>query len=183
MANSVQERSASRSSARSTDSCVNVERKKDTVRLRDNKSGRTLLKITPEEWRAFVSGVKAGNFNDRAMPQQVRASPLAAFLLEVIRDATADDDSQGRVLRFWRFVRATGLVFAGVAIGGAIVVGAAVAGGAALTGIRPHVALGLGACGGATFLLAATFRAGRCILALARALSDNKGKGSGTPAP
>jgi len=146
-----------------------VERKEDVILLRDSKNGgRTLLKLTPEEWSSFVRDVKA--FDDPTASQQVLVGPLsfANVLLQVSRDATIDDESQGRVLRFWRFVRATWLLFAGVAIGGASFVGAAVAGGAVLCGIQPHTALGLGACGGATVLITATVGTGHFILSLVR---------------
>jgi len=173
MGSSIQERNTWRTRTTCANgSCVEVERDKNTVRLRDKKNGRTIRKFTAEEWHEFTRGIKAGHFDDPAQPQHVPASPLANFLLQVIRDATVDDASQGRVLRFWRFVRATWLAFAAVAIGGAVIVGAAVAGGAALCGVHSHVALGLGACGSATFLITATFRTGRCILMLVRALSD-----------
>jgi hypothetical protein len=125
-----------------------------------------------ERAHVVASTAKASEFDDTAQPQQVIASPLAMFLLQVSRDATVDDASQGRVLKFWRFVRATWLAFAAVTIVGAVIFGTAVAGGAVLIGLHPHMALGLGVGGSATFLITATFRAGRCILLLVRALSD-----------
>jgi hypothetical protein len=37
----------------------------DTVGIRDNKDpDGPVLNFTPAEWRAFVGGVKAGEFND-----------------------------------------------------------------------------------------------------------------------
>lgn len=173
MGNSVQEHwTRRRSTTCSNGSCVEIACNNDVIRLRNSKNGRMVLKFTLEEWRAFTRSIKAGEFDDSAQPQEVAGSPLATFLLLLIRDATVDDVSQGRVLKFWKFVRGTWLAFAGVAIVGAVIVGGAVAGGAALAGFHPHVALGLGAGGCATLLITATFRIGRCLRVLVRALSD-----------
>jgi hypothetical protein len=111
------------------------------------------------------------------------ASPLATFLLQVIRAATVDDESQGRVLKLFRFVRATWLAFAAVVIVGAVVLGVAVAGAARVLGLHPQVALGLGAGGSALFLIAAVFRIGRCILFLLRKLSGTGQRGASLSGP
>jgi hypothetical protein len=111
------------------------------------------------------------------------ASPLATFLLQVIRAATVDDESQGRVLKLFRFVRATWLAFAAVVIVGAVVLGVAVAGTARVLGLHPQVALGLGASGSALFLIAAVFRIGRCISFLLRKLSGTGQRGASLSGP
>ena len=53
-----------RSSFCGDSSCVEVAFTTDGVRVRDSKSiGGLELVFTPSEWAAFVSGVKAGEFN------------------------------------------------------------------------------------------------------------------------
>lgn len=44
--------------------CVKVAIRKDCIGVRDSKdSENTTLVFTPEEWDAFVTGVKAGEFD------------------------------------------------------------------------------------------------------------------------
>lgn len=176
------------STTRSTGSCIEVGgADDDTAPTRDTKNGRgAAQKFTPEEWRAFMRSAKADEFDDRvSLGRQAQASPLAYFLLELYERMTVDDVSQGRALKMLRFTRTTGLAFAGVIIGGAVLFGTAMAGGAAMVGVHPQVAMSLGAGGSALFLVTATFRAVRGILALFRALSDTgpRGNSPGGAAP
>lgn len=102
----------------------------------------------------------------------VPASALASFVLQLIEVATLDDASQGRVLKLFRFFRATWLALAAVSIIRAVIFGAAVAGAATLLGLHPYVAIGVGTAGSAVMLVRDAIRAGRCALALLRALAD-----------
>lgn len=44
--------------------CVQVAIRKDIIGVRDSKdSDKTTLTFTPQEWEAFISGVKAGEFD------------------------------------------------------------------------------------------------------------------------
>ncbi len=44
--------------------CVQVAIRKDVIGLRDSKdSQKTTLTFTPDEWDAFIKGVKAGEFD------------------------------------------------------------------------------------------------------------------------
>jgi hypothetical protein len=46
------------------DQCVTVAMRQDVVGVRDTKdSSKTTLCFTAQEWRAFVKGVKAGEFD------------------------------------------------------------------------------------------------------------------------
>lgn len=53
------------SSACSSGGCVAVQVTEGTVRVKDTKTGdaQTLLTFDAEEWRAFVAGVKKGEFD------------------------------------------------------------------------------------------------------------------------
>jgi len=54
-----------RSSRCATSECIEVARERDTVLVRDSKSPETpALRYTPEEFRAFAEGIKAGDFDD-----------------------------------------------------------------------------------------------------------------------
>jgi hypothetical protein len=45
--------------------CVEIAREQDMILLRDSKSPETpALRYTPEEFRAFLEGAKAGEFDD-----------------------------------------------------------------------------------------------------------------------
>jgi hypothetical protein len=115
-------------------------------------------------------------------PRTANPSALAQFLLEVIRDATADDASQRRSLKFWRFVRATWLAFACLAIAASLILGAATAGTAMLLGFHARLALGIGAGSSSSVILAAAFGMGRGVRLLVRALSESDGRKSGRSA-
>ena len=56
-----------RSSWCSTSSCVEVAQVNGAVAVRDSKTadGAVLL-YTPEEWHAFIAGVKAGEFDNHS---------------------------------------------------------------------------------------------------------------------
>lgn len=55
-----------RSSACAGSGCVEVTRLDRNVAVRDSKAPGPLLTYTPEEWAAFIAGVKAGEFDDFA---------------------------------------------------------------------------------------------------------------------
>ena len=44
--------------------CVEVARQDDMIIVRDSKERCTVLRSTVEQWRTFVQGVKAGEFDD-----------------------------------------------------------------------------------------------------------------------
>jgi uncharacterized protein DUF397 len=56
-----------RKSTRSQDTnCVEVAYRGGEVRVRDTKNrAAALVAVTPDDWRAFVNGVKAGEFDRR----------------------------------------------------------------------------------------------------------------------
>ncbi|GLY29846.1 DUF397 domain-containing protein [Kineosporia sp. NBRC 101731] len=46
------------------DQCVEVRRQGMQVQVRDTKNaGDGILTFSPDEWRAFITGVKAGEFD------------------------------------------------------------------------------------------------------------------------
>lgn len=47
-----------------TGECVEVTRDDDAIVIRDSKNPAFNLRYTRQEWRAFVLGVKAGDFDD-----------------------------------------------------------------------------------------------------------------------
>ncbi len=47
-----------------TGECVEVARDGDAIVVRDSKNPAQKLRYTRQEWRAFVIGVKAGDFDD-----------------------------------------------------------------------------------------------------------------------
>jgi len=51
-----------RSSRCSAGNCVEVEITLDRVRLRNSTSPEQMVDLTPDEWAAFVAGVRAGEF-------------------------------------------------------------------------------------------------------------------------
>lgn len=58
----------------STGNCVDVVKRRDgTVVVTDtkNKTGDVELMFTPEEWKSFIRGVMAGQFNHPALPYDV----------------------------------------------------------------------------------------------------------------
>lgn len=58
-------RKSSRSGA--SDNCVEVTLRPDSVGVRNSKDAEgTCLRFTIEEWRAFIDGAKAGEFDIRA---------------------------------------------------------------------------------------------------------------------
>lgn len=56
-----------RTSTRSQDTnCVEVAYRAGEVRVRDTKNRAVgMVAVTPQDWRAFVDGVKAGEFDRR----------------------------------------------------------------------------------------------------------------------
>jgi hypothetical protein len=54
-----------RTSTRSQDTnCVEVAYRAGEVRVRDTKNREALVvTVAPEDWRAFIAGVKAGDFD------------------------------------------------------------------------------------------------------------------------
>lgn len=56
-------RKSSRSSGEGQ--CVEVARVDDTIGVRDTKLGEAspVLEFTPDEWRAFIAGMKDGEFD------------------------------------------------------------------------------------------------------------------------
>jgi len=53
-----------RSSYCHSGACVEVAQYSDLISIRDSKDpDGTALHFTPEEWKAFVAGVKAGEFD------------------------------------------------------------------------------------------------------------------------
>lgn len=52
-----------RSSLCGAGNCVEVASLGDGVAVRDSKGGTDLLVFTADEWRAFVGGVKIGEFD------------------------------------------------------------------------------------------------------------------------
>lgn len=53
-----------KSTASGVSGCVEVRFAPDEVRVRDTKDKNgTVLTFTPDEWRAFVSGVQLGEFD------------------------------------------------------------------------------------------------------------------------
>jgi hypothetical protein len=54
-----------RSAQCSSHSCIEVAALPDGVAIRDSKAGDsgTVLVFTSDEWRAFVTGIKAGEFD------------------------------------------------------------------------------------------------------------------------
>ena len=57
----------SRSTKCANSSCVEAARHGGTVLIRDSKDPNSpTLSYTPEEWRAFIAGVKAGEFDHLA---------------------------------------------------------------------------------------------------------------------
>jgi hypothetical protein len=155
------------------------------VLLRRTRRARRgpVLVFTPDEWRSFVSEVKGGDFDDHPRSELPQASPLGYFVLQLIRDATVDENQHGLTLDLFRFVRTTGLAFAGVIIAGSTCFAAALACGSFAFGAHPHVAISLGASGGALFLVTATFQAVRCIRALLRALDGLRQPGGSPGGP
>jgi hypothetical protein len=54
-----------KSSKCATSECVEVTRERDMILLRDSKSPETpAFRYTTEEFRAFLEGAKAGEFDD-----------------------------------------------------------------------------------------------------------------------
>lgn len=43
--------------------CVAVKLASDTVKVRHTKNPKRILTFTPAEWKAFIGGVKAGEFD------------------------------------------------------------------------------------------------------------------------
>jgi hypothetical protein len=43
--------------------CVEAARELETVRIRKTADPATVIGVTPEEWRAFIDGVKRGEFD------------------------------------------------------------------------------------------------------------------------
>ena len=44
--------------------CVMVAKRNDVIGVRHSKDGsKTTLEFTPDEWNAFINGVKAGEFD------------------------------------------------------------------------------------------------------------------------
>jgi hypothetical protein len=55
-------------------SCVGVELMPDGVSVVDTKASGPALRFTPDEWSAFVAGVKAGEFDlEPGSGEQARA--------------------------------------------------------------------------------------------------------------
>lgn len=56
-----------RTSTRSQDTnCVEVAYDKGTVLVRDSKNrAAAVVSVTPEDWRSFIDGIKAGEFDRR----------------------------------------------------------------------------------------------------------------------
>jgi hypothetical protein len=53
-----------KSSASASSDCVEVALSSDSVLVRDSKERRaSVLEFTASEWRAFISGVRAGEFD------------------------------------------------------------------------------------------------------------------------
>jgi len=53
-----------RTSTRSQDTnCVEVAYSGGEVRVRDTKNRAAVVAVAPDDWRAFVAGVKAGEFD------------------------------------------------------------------------------------------------------------------------
>ena len=44
--------------------CVEISRQDDRIVLRNSALPRAVVRYTPEEWRAFVAGLRAGEFDD-----------------------------------------------------------------------------------------------------------------------
>jgi len=153
------------------------------MNLRQRHRRSPVLEFTPDELRSFVSDVKGGDFDDHPRSELLQASPLGNFVLQLIRDATVDENQSRLTLDLFRFARTTGLAFAGVIIAGSTCFGTALACGSYALGARPHVAISLGASGGALFLVTAAFHAARCIRALLRALDGHRQPGASPSRP
>jgi hypothetical protein len=54
-----------RASYCASNECLEVARQDDLILLRDSKEASgSVLRYAPEEWLAFVRGIKAGEFDD-----------------------------------------------------------------------------------------------------------------------
>lgn len=148
------------------------------VLVRDAKRRRrgAVLTFTPQEWRAIIKAIKTGEF-DNGRAELVQVGPLGNFVLQFVRDATVDQNQHELTIDLFRFARTTCLAFAGAIIFGSACFGAALACGSYAFGTHPHIAISLGAGGGAVFMLTATLQAVRCMRALLWALSGLRRQG------
>ena len=46
--------------------CVEIAKQDDMILLRNSQAPGTAVRYTPEEWRAFAQGFRAGEFDDLA---------------------------------------------------------------------------------------------------------------------
>ncbi len=46
--------------------CVEIASNNGAIFLRNSTQPRKMVRYTPEEWRAFAKGLRAGDFNDLA---------------------------------------------------------------------------------------------------------------------
>jgi len=176
-------------SSRSNGACVELASADGMVAIRDSKNpDGPILRYTAEEWQAFLDSAKKGELDnlDAASPEEAKPQFVPRNLMESlhwhIAQAVKSPESMKRYMKLFRLFRSTALSILTLLLFGAILFGAGVGAVAFMVGIPPLTAVGMGAGGGAVFVLTVSLK-GPSVLRAAFGLLTAYARAGSAPRP